>query len=112
MLDLVYKKQKKNIFENLFLHKKPVNMITSLKQNNIQYATQISKYIDCTYSHTVKVLETLRKLGLVEFEKKGRIKIIKLTSDGEEIAHHFEGLKKKFERLSSQINFPSKTKEK
>ena len=78
-------------------------MITCLKLNDIQYATQVSKHVDCTYSHTVKVLEMFKNLGLVEFEKKGRIKMVRLTNDGEEVAHHFEGIRKKFDRLHSNI---------
>ncbi len=97
------KKLKKTIFENLFLRPKPVNMLTSLRKDAIRYATQVSKAVDCTYSHTVKVLEQFRKLGLVEFEKKGRIKIIKLTSDGKSIAEDLANLKKKFLSLSKKV---------
>ncbi len=94
-------------FEDTFLHHKPVRMLVSLKSDDIKYATQVSKHVDCTYSHTVKVLEIFRKLGLVLFEKKGRIKIVKLTPEGEELAHDFEGVRKKFSRLASAFKeFP------
>lgn len=81
----------KNVLENLFLHAKPVRMLVALRLDSVRYATQVSKNVDCTYSHTVKVLDGFKRLGLVTFDKKGRVKIIKLTSDGEEIAHDFEG---------------------
>src|SRR3989338_4223502 len=97
------KKIQKNIFEILFLHPKPVKMLTSLKNEEVRYATQVSKVVDCTYSHTVKVLELFRKLGLVQFEKKGRIKIVKLTDTGVEIAHDFEGLRRKFGKLNMNV---------
>ena len=100
------KVQKKNNYEVLFLHNKPVKMLTSLRNDYIQYATQVSKHVDCTYSHTVKVLDIFRKLGLVEFEKKGRVKMIKLTNEGEEVAHHFEGLRKKFQHLQRGTKVP------
>ena len=93
----------KNVFEDLFLHSKPVKMLTSLKNESIQYATQVSKAVDCTYSHTVKVLEQFRKLGLVQFEKKGRIKLIKLTEEGLEVAHDFEGIRRKFIKMSGNV---------
>ena len=83
----------------IFLHPKPVKMLTSLKNEDIRYATQVSKVVDCTYSHTVKVLEMFRRLGLVQFEKKGRVKLIKLTDNGMDIAHDFEGLRRKFTKL-------------
>ena len=97
------KKIQKNIFELIFLHPKPVKMLTSLKNEEIRYATQVSKVVDCTYSHTVKVLEMFRKLGLVEFEKKGRVKLVKLTENGIDIAHDFEGLRRKFAKLGANI---------
>lgn len=93
------KKEEKNDFKNLFFKFKPVEMLVFLKRGmGPKYATQVSKGVDCTYSHTIKVLEKFRELGLVIFKKKGRIKMIQLTSDGEEIAHDFEGLARKFER--------------
>ena len=82
----------------LFLHTKPVKLITSLRSGP-KYATILSKEIDCTYSHTVKLLDQFKKLGLVEFEKRGRIKIVKLTSLGEDIAYSFEGIIMKLKKL-------------
>jgi DNA-binding MarR family transcriptional regulator len=75
----------------LFMHTKPVKLMISLKKGP-QYATILSKDIDCTYSHTVKLLDQFKKYGFVDFEKKGRIKIVKLTPTGEAIAHAFEGI--------------------
>ena len=97
------KKMPKNMFEDLFLHSKPVKMLTSLKNESIQYATQVSKAVDCTYSHTVKVLEQFRRLGLVQFEKKGRIKLIKLTEEGLDVAHDFEGIRRKFLKMGGKF---------
>ena len=96
-------KVQKNIFENLFLRSKPVKMLTSLKNEDIKYATQVSKVVDCTYSHTVKVLEMFRKLGLVVFEKKGRIKIVRLTEEGLDVAHDFEGIRRKFKKMHKKV---------
>lgn len=90
----------KNFFEDLFLHSKPVKMLMALRMDDIQYATQVSKHVDCTYSHTVKVLDLFKNLGLVKFEKKGRIKVVRLTDAGLEIAHDFEGLNRKFKRMN------------
>ena len=93
-------KDTRNSFEILFLHPKPVKMLTSLKNDDIKYATQVSKAVDCTYSHTVKVLEMFMELGLVVFEKKGRIKIVRLTDNGLDIAEDFEGIRRKFLKLN------------
>lgn len=99
-------KQKENpkiFFEGLFLHEKPVKMLISLKNDRAKYTTQVSKDVDCTYSHTVKVLNMFKKMGLVSFDKKGRIKHVKLTRDGDELALAFEGIMKNFTRLAGQI---------
>jgi predicted transcriptional regulator len=52
----------------------------------MRYGSILAKEVDCTYSHAVKILQTLEDLRLVVFEKKGRIKIIKLTKKGKEVA--------------------------
>ena len=97
------KKIVKNYLEDLFLHSKPVKMLIVLKRAEIQYATQVSKAVDCTYSHTVKVLDQFKNLGLVQFEKKGRIKLVKLTDEGLDVAHDFEGIARKFGKLATTI---------
>jgi DNA-binding MarR family transcriptional regulator len=67
-----------------------------------KYATILSKEVDCTYSHTVKLLDLFRDYGLVEFEKKGRIKIVKLTETGEEIAKGAESVLLKLSKLKEK----------
>ena len=73
----------------LFMRTKPVRLLSSLTAGP-KYATILSKEVDCTYSHTVKLLDLFKDFGLVNFEKKGRIKIVKLTDNGEDIAHSIE----------------------
>jgi predicted transcriptional regulator len=94
------------------MHAKPVKMLVSLKSDSVRYASQVAKTVDCTYSHTVKVLENFKDLGLVKFEKKGRIKIIKLTDVGLEVAHDFEGIHRKFLKIKipSPESFSEKSK--
>ncbi|MBU3904744.1 MAG: hypothetical protein KJ906_01180 [Nanoarchaeota archaeon] len=96
---MVIKKEDQNQLDVLFLHSKPVKMLISLKKDSVRYATQVAKSVDCTYSHTVKVLDNFKNLGLVSFDKKGRIKIVKLTDLGTDIAHDFEGLQRKFDKV-------------
>lgn len=84
--------------EKLFFRIKPVSLLLALVPGP-KYATLLSKEIDCTYSHTIKLLDNFKKLGLVEFEKKGRIKIVKLTSTGEEIVKNLQNLISKLKKL-------------
>lgn len=76
---------------DVFFRKKPASMLIALKKSSrARYGSLLAKEVDCTYSHAVKILQGLQKIGLVVFEKKGRIKIIKLTKRGQEIADHIE----------------------
>jgi len=83
------------------MRSKPVKLLISLKSGP-KYATILSKEVDCTYSHTVKLLDQFKNYGLVDFEKKGRIKIIKLTDDGEDLAHSIEGSLMKLSKLKEK----------
>ncbi|MEA1924473.1 MAG: hypothetical protein U9M95_01240 [Candidatus Altiarchaeota archaeon] len=92
---------------NLFLHDKPTNIVLRLKDCEGKYASILSKETDCTYTHTLKILTQLQDYGIVEFEKKGRIKEIKLTAIGTDIAHELEGLSRQIERLGQEIQAPA-----
>jgi predicted transcriptional regulator len=80
---------------DIFFRRKPSMMLVSLKKNSrMRYGSILAKEVDCTYSHAVKILQTLETLKLVVFEKKGRIKIIKLTSKGRDVADAIEDIQK------------------
>ncbi len=69
-------------------------LIALRKVSKAKYGSVLAKEVDCTYSHAVKILQTLEKLGLVSFEKKGRIKVIKLTKKGQEVSDHIQAIKR------------------
>lgn len=88
--------KKKPVSVDLFLRDKPARILLGLKtKEGSIYATILSKEADCTYSHTIKILNIFRDLGLVKFEKKGRIKKVELTEDGWDIAHKMDAVLKK-----------------
>lgn len=79
---------------DVFFRRKPALMVVALKRlSKARYGSILAKEVDCTYSHAVKILQMLEKLGLVVFEKKGRMKLIKLTKKGIEVADHIEAIK-------------------
>lgn len=83
----------KNNFD-VFFRRKPAMMLVSLKKNTrMRYGSILAKEVDCTYSHAVKILQILESLKLVDFEKKGRIKLIKLTKKGREVADFIEEIR-------------------
>jgi len=80
---------------DVFFRRKPALMLVSLKKNmRMRYGSVLAKEVDCTYSHAVKILQTLEDLALVEFEKKGRIKLIKLTKKGMDVADAIENIQR------------------
>ncbi|MBI2105900.1 winged helix DNA-binding protein [Candidatus Woesearchaeota archaeon] len=86
-------KLKKDIFE-VFFRRKPAMILVALKKNlRNRYGSILAKEVDCTYSHTVKILQEMEKAGLVGFEKQGRIKVIQLTDTGTKIADHIGRIK-------------------
>lgn len=79
---------------NTFFRKKPALILIALKKGTrMRYGSLLAKEVDCTYSHAVKILQSLERYGLVAFEKKGRIKLIKLTNRGQEIAENMLKIK-------------------
>ena len=80
---------------DVFFRRKPALMLVSLKKNTrMRYGSILAKEVDCTYSHAVKILQTLEELKLVDFQKKGRIKLIRLTKKGQEVADAIEEIQK------------------
>jgi len=83
---------------DLFFRRKPAMMLLALKKvARAKYGSQLAKEVDCTYSHAVKILQNLEEIGLVNFEKKGRIKIINLTKKGEAVAENIGNIRKLIE---------------
>ena len=80
---------------DIFFRRKPALMLVALKKmTRARYGSILSKEVDCTYSHAVKILQSLERLGLVLFQKQGRTKLIKLTKKGLEIADNIENIKR------------------
>lgn len=86
----------------MFFRLKPVKMLVALKAGP-KYATIIAKETDCTYSHTVKILDLFKEYDLVDFEKKGRIKIVKLTEFGDDVAKGMDAILSKLGRMKEKM---------
>jgi DNA-binding MarR family transcriptional regulator len=77
---------KSEIFD-IFFREKPSMMLIHLNNaKDTTYASSLAKQVDCTYSHVVKILQKMEDLGLVIFEKQGRLKLLKLTKKGRDVA--------------------------
>ena len=76
---------------NILFREKPAMMLVTLHNSDSEiYASSLAKHIDCTYSHVVKILQQMEKENIVNFEKRGRLKVLTLTKKGEEIAENID----------------------
>lgn len=81
----------------LFVREKPVRILIELNNPRTEnYASELSKSVDCTYSHAVRVIQRLEKNGLVETQEQGRKKNIFLTDKGKRVAKKLSELLAEF----------------
>jgi predicted transcriptional regulator len=72
--------------EKLFL-KKAARILISLRDSSRRwFLSNLAKANNATFVYTSRIVEKLTKLGLVKSEKKGKVKEVKLTEDGQKIA--------------------------
>ncbi len=86
-----------------FLQEKPASILIEMLRNQEQdkYASILSKRVDCTYSHTVKILNVFHDNGLVTFERTGRKKLVHLTDEGKQLAEHLHKFTDALEQLEA-----------
>lgn len=84
--------------KDFFLKEKPVMALVTIRRAREEiYCSKISKEIDTTYAHTVKIVSRMEEEGLINSQKDGRKKILELTSNGKEFSDHFLDLLTAFE---------------
>ena len=71
--------------KELFCNQIPVKLIIRLYEGK-SYPLKLSREIDATYSHVVRILKQMEELGLIKAERKGRRKNIYLKDRGKNIA--------------------------
>ncbi len=90
------------MLSGLFFKEKPVRAIAALaEKDRVWYASMLCKKIDCTYPHMINTLGSFERFGLISTEGSGRIKIVRLTPQGEDLAHEFEGLLRRLDRVAT-----------
>ena len=76
---------------NILFREKPAMMLVKINQSGSEiYASSLAKQVDCTYSHVVKILQQMEKNDLVNFEKRGRLKVLTLTKKGKEVSENID----------------------
>ena len=82
--------------EQFFLHTKPVNILTKIREMETPYNNALNEEISTTSSHLNKIVGELEEMGLISKEKSSvdpRRKDLKLTKLGEAYAEKLEELK-------------------
>lgn len=80
---------KNEVMFNILFREKPSMMLVKIYKSGSEiYASSLAKQVDCTYSHVVKILQQMEKNDLVNFEKRGRLKVLTLTKRGKEVAEN------------------------
>lgn len=83
----------KKIFGVFFREKPAMMLVELLNTQHEQYASSLAKAVDCTYSHIVKILNEMHRADLITFHKEGRLKVLKLTKKGEDVARSIERIR-------------------
>jgi len=69
------------------LFKKAARILISLRDSSKRWIlSNLAKANNATFVYTSRMVDKLAKLGLVKSEKKGKVKEVKLTEDGQKIA--------------------------
>lgn len=78
----------------MFREKPSMMLVVLVNSDRDLYASALAKEVDCTYSHVVKVLQDMEKAGLLSFTRRGRLKIINLTSKGKKVATSIDNVRR------------------
>lgn len=70
----------------LFKSKHLKILLTLMDQSQDWYISALAKASDTTYVHTCNFVSACETLGIMESEKHGKIKVVRLTSKGAKIA--------------------------
>jgi DNA-binding MarR family transcriptional regulator len=79
-----------NPIYQLFLNEKPVRALITIGNKDNVCASDVSRIIDTTYAHTVKIIDKFSQEELVQKKTKGRKKILELTEKGEKYKEEFD----------------------
>ncbi|MGC9099121.1 MAG: hypothetical protein ACP5HW_01060 [Candidatus Micrarchaeia archaeon] len=90
-------------FGKLFFKEKQVKAFLILAENSQEWnLSNLAKASGATYVHISRFINACEGAGLIESTKHGRIKGIKLTQKGVEVAGHLSNISSSIERLDKE----------
>jgi predicted transcriptional regulator len=72
--------------KQMFLQKKPCEVLLAASRLEKPYVSLLMKEADTTFAHTTNILSEMESYGLICFVSEGRVKYVKLTGLGRELA--------------------------
>ncbi len=89
--------------KEILFRAKPLCIFLELKDTSKDwYASNLAAGCGTTYVHTTKLLKEFKKTNLVTFEVKGRVKKVKLTERGMQLASALGELMQKLEEKEEE----------
>lgn len=71
---------------SLLLKDKPALALLALQELKPAYAAAVSKRIDSTFPHTLRILSQMEEAGLLRSRPEGRVRLLELTDYGRAVA--------------------------
>lgn len=88
--------------KQMFLQKKPCLILLAAARIDKPYVSVLMKEADTTFAHTTNILTDMEAYGLIEFVAEGRIKFVRLTRAGKELARSLNSINGLLEGRSIQ----------
>ncbi len=86
--------------KKLILQDKPADILLTIRGVESPYLALVSREVRTTFAHTNNVLNEMERLGVVTFNKVGRVKYVKLTAYGEKVAKDLDRFVKTMQKPS------------
>lgn len=84
------------------VQEKPADIVLALREGE-KYPSLVAKEVGTTFAHAFNVLSKLERMGVVTSQERGRIRWVKLTERGEELASLLERLKGMAEVMDAYV---------
>jgi predicted transcriptional regulator len=90
--------------KQMFLQKKPCLILMAAFRIDKPYVSVLMKEADTTFAHTTNILSEMEAYGLLQFATEGRMKYVRLTRTGKELARSLNSVNGLLEGRSTAKN--------
>ncbi len=90
--------------KQMFLQKKPCLILLAASRIDKPYVSVLMKEADTTFAHTTNILSEMETYGLIQFATEGRMKYVRLTRTGKELARSLNSINGLLEGRSTAKN--------